>query len=104
MDLAEKDGIVRNFELQIRTRDGSLKYVSVNAHTVKDGNGNILYYEGIIQDVTEKKLAIDQMMMQRDLALKLAQIDKLEEGLAVILQTAINDFRYGVWRGITQES
>ena len=91
MDLAEKDGIVRNFELQIRTRDGSLKYVSVNAHTVKDGNGNILYYEGIIQDVTEKKLAIDQMMMQRDLALKLAQIDKLEEGLAVILQAAIND-------------
>jgi PAS domain S-box-containing protein len=91
MDLAKKDGIVRNFELQIRTRDGSLKYVSVNAHTVKDGNGNILYYEGIIQDVTEKKLAIDQMMMQRDLAMKLAQIDRLEEGLAVILQTAIND-------------
>ena len=55
------------------------------------GMVRVLYYEGIIQDVTEKKLAIDQMMMQRDLAVKLAQIDRLEEGLAVILQTAIND-------------
>jgi len=90
MDLAERDGIVRNFELQVRTRDGSKKYMFVNAHTVKDRNEKVLYYEGIIQDITEKKLANDQMMVQRNLALKLAQIDKLEEGLAVILQTAIN--------------
>jgi PAS domain S-box-containing protein len=90
MDLARRDGVVRNFELQVRTRDGSIKYVSVNAHTVKDGNGKICYYEGIIQDITEKKFASDQLVAQRDLALKLAQIDKLEEGLAVILQTAIN--------------
>ena len=90
MVLAERDGVVRNFEIQARTRDGLKKYVSVNAHAVKNESGKTLYYEGIVQDITEKKLAIDQMMMQRDLALKLAQIEKLEEGLAVILQAAIN--------------
>jgi PAS domain S-box-containing protein len=90
MALTERDGIVRNFEIQARTRDGLKKYVSVNAHAVKNESGKTLYYEGIIEDITEKKLVSDQLMAQRDLALKLAQIDKLEEGLAVILQTAIN--------------
>lgn len=87
--LAETDGVVGNFEIQARTRDGSIKYVSVNAHTVKDGNGRTLRYEGIVQDITEKKLANDQMILQRDLAVKLAQIDNILDGLDMILQAAI---------------
>jgi PAS domain S-box-containing protein len=89
--ILDKEGIARNFEFHILRRDGTIRYASVNARAVKDKNGKTLYIEGMFQDVTEKKLATDQMMMQRDLALKLAQIDKLEEGLAVILQTAINN-------------
>jgi PAS domain S-box-containing protein len=87
--LAERDGIVRNFEIQVRTRDGFTKYVSANAHTVKDGNGKVLYYEGIVQDVTEKRLALALVTLQRDLALKLARVHSFAEGLAVILQAAI---------------
>jgi PAS domain S-box-containing protein len=87
--LAERDGIVRNFEVPVRTRNGSIKYVSVNAHTVKDSNGKLLYYEGIIQDVTEKRLALELVTRQRDLAVKLAHVHSLGEGLAQVLQATI---------------
>ncbi len=54
IELAEADGIIENYEIQARTRDGSIKYLSVNAHTVKDENGKTLRYEGIIQDITDE--------------------------------------------------
>jgi PAS domain S-box-containing protein len=89
IDILNKEGIARNFEFQIRRKDGSTRYASVNARAVKGENGQILYYEGIIQDITEKKFAIEQMEEQRSLALKLAQIDSLEEGLNIILASAV---------------
>lgn len=89
IDLLERDGIVRDFEVQARTRYGSIKYGSINARAVKDETGKILYIEGSVQDMTEKKLASEQMTMQLELALKLAQIDKLEKGLTLILETAV---------------
>lgn len=85
----EREGIVRNFEVQTRTRDGSIKYMSMNARAVKDKNGKTLYFEGTIEDITEKRLAFEQMVVQRDLAVKLSRIDSLEEGLRLILMTAI---------------
>ncbi len=87
--LMEKDGIVRNFEMQARTKDGSIRYLSLNAHAVRDENGNILWHDGVLLDITEKKGTQELVVRQRDLALKLAQIDTLEEGLTLILQTAI---------------
>lgn len=48
MDLLEQDGIVRNFDVQARTRYGSIKYGSINARVVKDEKGKILYIEGTV--------------------------------------------------------
>jgi PAS domain S-box-containing protein len=48
-------GVVRGLEYQVRRRDGSTFWISVTARTVRDENGNISYYEGFIQDITERK-------------------------------------------------
>ena len=90
IDILDKEGIAKNYEFRVKQRNGTTRYASVNARVVKDEGGMTLYYEGIIQDITEKKLASEQMAMQRELALKLAQIDSLEEGLNMILQAAID--------------
>lgn len=89
MHLLERDGIVRNFEMQARTRYGSIKYGSINARAVKDEKGKMLYIEGTVQDITDKKLASEQITVQLDLALRLAQVDKLEKGLVLILEAAV---------------
>lgn len=50
-------GAVSNFETQIYQTDGQIIWISENARTVRDEAGNMLYYEGFIQDITERKMA-----------------------------------------------
>jgi DNA-binding CsgD family transcriptional regulator len=73
----------------VRRKDGFTGYVSLNSRAIKDENGRTLYFEGTNQDITEKKLANEQLTLQRNLALKLSEIDNLGECVALILQTAI---------------
>lgn len=53
----EQRGEVRDFEHQTFRKDGSKIWISVNAHAVRDAGGDILYYEGTAQDITERKRA-----------------------------------------------
>src|ERR1700752_1796146 len=55
--LLERDGVVRDFEHETFRQDGARVWVSVNARAVRDDKGQILYYEGTAQDITESKLA-----------------------------------------------
>jgi PAS domain S-box-containing protein len=89
INAVERDGFVHNFEMQVRKKDGSTGYVSLNSHAIKDENGRTLYFEGTNQDITEKKLANEQLSLQRNLALKLSEIDNLGECMALILKTAL---------------
>lgn len=53
--LLEQHGSVHGFEHETIRRDGSKIWISVNAHAIRDDAGNILYYEGTAQDITERK-------------------------------------------------
>ena len=50
-------GSIENFEVEFRHKDGSPVWVSINAKVVRDGQGNVLYHEGISQDITQRKKA-----------------------------------------------
>ncbi len=52
--LCDADQII-GFETQYCRKDGSMIWVSVTARTVRDPDGNILYYEGSMLDITEQK-------------------------------------------------
>lgn len=67
----ESAGIVKNYEIRAKRRDGAIIWVNENARTVKDDEGNILYYEGSIEDITQRKEAEIQLReakIQSDLA------------------------------------
>jgi PAS domain S-box-containing protein len=51
----EKSGVVRDREYEVYRRDGSKFWISVNARAVRDETGAISYYEGFIQDITDRK-------------------------------------------------
>ena len=55
--LYQDPGVVRGFETRFRRKDGGVIWVSITARSVRDESGNALYYEGSIQDITERKLA-----------------------------------------------
>ncbi len=46
---------VQNFEYQAYCRDGHIIWVSETVRVVKDKQDNLLYYEGIIENITERK-------------------------------------------------
>ena len=48
---------VKNEELQLRKKDGAVIIGSVSAVVVKDENGDVRYFDGIIEDITERKHA-----------------------------------------------
>ncbi len=52
-----EQGEVHGFEWQARRRDGSPIWFSEYAHTVRDEQGQVLYYEGIAQDISQYKQA-----------------------------------------------
>lgn len=65
IDAIAKDGVVRNFDFQVCRKDGLIKYASINARALHDQYGRILYYEGTVQDVTEKKEVAHALEAQR---------------------------------------
>jgi PAS domain S-box-containing protein len=56
-DLMREQGEVRGLEYQARRRDGSILWISEHARAVRNRAHRILYYEGTIQDITERKRA-----------------------------------------------
>jgi two-component system cell cycle sensor histidine kinase/response regulator CckA len=57
----EEKGIAQGFESEVYHKDGSRVWVSVNARSVKDEEGNVLYYEGFLENITDQKRALETM-------------------------------------------
>lgn len=54
-NLISEKGWVQGFELQAYRKDGSKIWTSENVRAVRDENGKLLYYEGIVEDITQRK-------------------------------------------------
>jgi PAS domain S-box-containing protein len=60
--MIERDGYVKGIEEIWNTRNGRIIYVRENARVVRDENGKVLYYEGTVEDITERKIAEEQLL------------------------------------------
>lgn len=54
-------GSITSFESQIYRRDGSIIWVSENARVIQDAAGNVLYYEGTVEDISQRKRSVELM-------------------------------------------
>jgi PAS domain S-box len=53
----QEHGIVSDFESQIYRRDGTVIWISENGRAVCNENDELLYYEGFVEDITQRKQA-----------------------------------------------
>ncbi len=53
----EKKGAITDFESQVHRQDGTVVWVSINARQVCDLRGKLLYYEGTVSDISDRKQA-----------------------------------------------
>ena len=65
--LMQRDGMVREFEYQVRARDGAVLWLSDSATAVRDETGEIIRYEGTVRDITDQRRAEDAIAEGRRL-------------------------------------
>lgn len=65
--LMQRDGMVREFEYQVRQRNGNILWLSDSATVVRDDKGEVVRYEGTVRDITDQKRAEDAIAEGRRL-------------------------------------
>jgi PAS domain S-box-containing protein len=88
----EKDRVLRGFEVEVKCKDGSRKWVSVTACKVTKPDGSLLYYQGFVVDITAQKNAQkerDWMEAQLRQAQKLEAVGQLAAGIAHEINTPV---------------
>ena len=82
--LIEKYGSVKDFEYEVRRKDGAKIWISENAHVVRNPDGEILSYEGTIEDVTARKRAELERQVTFEIIHAVNVTDNLDDLLRLI--------------------
>ncbi|MFZ1980699.1 MAG: PAS domain S-box protein [Smithella sp.] len=61
LEIRDTKGFVDDFEVEFYKKDGSTFWGVINARTVKDEQGKIIYTEGLVEDITIRKHAEEQL-------------------------------------------
>ena len=122
--LIQRDGRVFEFEAQLYRKDGSKIWVSMNARAVRDDFGEIVSFEGTLEDITERKRAEEELRRSLDrlmalheagnllsstlepeeIATRLLGIMRRISGLtAAVISLREDGGQLGVWRSIDLE-
>lgn len=71
LQVLENFNVLHNHEAQVYRSDGAIIWVNENMRTVRDDSNNVLYFEGSMEDITERKNAeieLRNAKIQSDLA------------------------------------
>jgi PAS domain S-box-containing protein len=78
----EEEGSVKNFECEFYRKDGSKFWLAMSARGIRK-NGEVVLYEGMYEDVTERKALREQLLQ----AQKLESVGQLAAGIAHEINT-----------------
>jgi PAS domain S-box-containing protein len=76
-------------DYRLLRKDGVRRWVRNTPVLHRDGQGNLISYDGLIRDITERKEAEIQFRAQYDLARALNATSSIKEGLRLCLNTAM---------------
>ncbi|PYX82168.1 MAG: hypothetical protein DMG70_16095 [Acidobacteria bacterium] len=69
--LVEQRGVLRNYHETLRRKDGSLIHVLMNAFAVRDAQGRLTQYRGLMLDITDLKNFQSELQRERDFSSKI---------------------------------
>jgi PAS domain S-box-containing protein len=82
MNILEKKGVIEAFDVQLYKKDGGKIWVSLKARAVQDSEGTTLYYEGMAENITERKRVEEEVRQKneqlRELRWKLSEFEENE--------------------------
>ncbi|MGD1854556.1 MAG: PAS domain S-box protein [Leptolyngbyaceae cyanobacterium] len=79
-DKIDQQDSITGFQYQCYCKDGSIIWTQIHARAVRNSQGDVLYYEGIVQDITERKRHEDELKRQlAELKIEIDQQQRQEE-------------------------
>jgi PAS domain S-box-containing protein len=82
MNILEKKGVIEAFDVQLYRKDGGIIWVSLKARAVQDAEGTTLHYEGMAENITERKRVEEEVRQKneqlRELRLTLSEFEENE--------------------------
>jgi two-component system cell cycle sensor histidine kinase/response regulator CckA len=81
LEKIERDGVVNGYDSKWTRQDGTVIFVLESARAIRDSQGKTLYYDGTVENITNRKLLEEQMR----------QMQKLE-GLGTLAGGIAHDF------------
>jgi len=90
----QKDEAVSGYESQVYKNDGSKIWVSENVSAVLDSNGNLLYYVGMVEDITAKKRREENLRKsETDLQRRLHTADENRKVFIEMIDDACSEYK-----------
>ena len=72
--LMQEQDTITGFESQIYRKDGSVIWISENCHARRSPEGELLYYEGTVEDITQRKQQEENLRNSESLYHSLVEI------------------------------
>lgn len=85
--LLEENETIQGFEYEAYRKDGSKIFINTSVRAVRDEQGELLYYEGTAQDITERRRAEDALKKQT------AALQKILDHLPLMIRLSGEDGR-----------
>lgn len=93
--LLQQDGAFRNEEIEYRRKDGTTFWGLTSATGIRDEkSGQIIYFDGAIHDITERKQAEQRQAAQYAVARALADSDRLTGAAPKILEAVCEGLQW----------
>ena len=92
----ESEGEVTGLESSWTRRDGRRFYVRENARAIRDSQGKIVYYEGTVEDITDRWQAEQRLAVQLAVANILAESANIGEATSRILEAICRNLGWDV--------
>ena len=104
-DRLQKEGSIKEFEYRSYCKDSNIIWTQIDAHMVRDSSGTLLYYEGMVQDISDRKrrenelrrqlaelkIEIDQKKRQKEVA-RLTESSYFQEVQEEISKVDLDEF------------
>ena len=86
--LMQRDGTVHDYEYQVRSRDGTVLWLSDSATVVRNDEGEVIRYEGTVRDITDQKRAEDAIAEGRRM------LQMVIDTVPAVINVKNNELRY----------